>query len=163
MEVRDLRIIEIPPRLASRLNAEWHSILPRIHPSNIVRNRHYACFAAYYGDAFNILAVAIWTSPIARNLDQERILELRRLAISPGAPKNTATWFLSRMIKLIKRKFPGIEKLISYQDISQKGTIYKAANWKMSGRVKFRSWARSRKRNPDQSTNDKVRWVYELK
>lgn len=92
------------------------------------------------------------------------MLELRRLAISPIAPRNTATWMLSRMIKLIKQRFPDIQKLISYQDTQKHlGTIYKAGNWKIDGETKFAEWNKSRIRNPSQSTANKIRWCYEIR
>jgi hypothetical protein len=164
ISLQDIKIIEIPPRLASKLNAMWHSVLPRIHWSNIVRNKYYICFGAYY-DYFNWLAVGIWSSPVAGNRmkDSDKILELRRLAISSQASKNTATWFLARMIKKIKVKFPEIKKLISYQDKTKhQGTIYKAGNWQIDSEVKYMDWDKTRKRNPAQSKSDKIRWCYYL-
>jgi hypothetical protein len=116
-----------------------------------------------YGLFFDGLcwAVAIFSSPIARNFNGKHFLELRRYAIKDGAPKNTASWGLGKMVKTIRDKFPDIEKLISYQDTAvHSGTIYKASNWTMSSSTKFASWGTSRKRNPDQATGDKIRWEY---
>ena len=49
-------------------------------------------------------------------------------AIASDAPKYTATRMLSIMVKRIKKEFPDIVRLISYQDTEvHKGTIYKAA------------------------------------
>jgi hypothetical protein len=33
--------VVIKPQLASQLNEKWHSRLPRIHRSNIVRSKNY--------------------------------------------------------------------------------------------------------------------------
>lgn len=157
-----LRIVEIKPQLASELNEKWHSRLPRIHWSNITRNTHYICFAAEYDGRY--YAVGIWSSPVAQNRfkDGKSILELRRLAICKDAPKNTATRMLAVMIKIIKKRFPEIKRLISYQDTEvHKGTIYKAGNWKIGGETDFISW-QNRPRNPDQSKAKKIRWEYDL-
>ena len=91
-------------------------------------------------------------------------LELRRLAIAPDAPKFTATWMLSKMVKAIKKRHPEITKLVSYQDTEvHTGTIYAAANWKKDVVSKFQEWTtESRKRNNLQSKADKIRWVYDL-
>ena len=159
-----LKIIEIKPQLASELNEKWHSRLPRIHWSNIVRNTHYVCYGAEYDGRW--YAVGIWSSPVAQNRfkDGKQILELRRLAICRDAPHNTATRMLSIMIKMIKKKFPDIKRLISYQDTEvHKGIIYKAGNWIRSNETKFTSWTtKNRQRNKDQATGLKIRWEYHI-
>ena len=147
------------------LNAEWHSRFPEIHWSNVVRNRHYACFVAYYEN--EPYAVAIWSTPIAANRlkNGQQILELRRLAIRDEAPKNTASHMISWMVKQIKKTFEDVFKLISYQDTeSHHGTIYKAANWSaVSISPENLSWTGSRKRNKEQSLARKIRWELHLR
>lgn len=158
-----LLVYEIPVAKACWLNAEWHSRLPKICESNILRNTHQVCYGASFGNKY--FAVAIWTSPVAQNrfTDGKTILELRRLAIAPNAPKNTATRILKVTRKLIGRKFPDIKRLISYQDTEvHKGTIYAADNWQLSQETKFQSWNVTRKRNVDQTTASKIRWEYWL-
>ena len=155
-------LVQIKAPLACELNEMWHSRLPKIHYSNVVRNKHYVCFGAMYDSKY--FAVAIWSSPVARFLDSTKYLELRRLAISKDCPKFTATWMIGRMVKDIKDRFPNIETLISYQDSEvHTGTIYKAANWT---RVETKStgsgWS-SRKRSPLQTTALKIRWEYDLR
>jgi len=154
----------ISPQLACELNKKWHSRLPEIHWSNIVRNTHYVCFGAYFSEKW--FAVAIWSSPVAGNRlkDARHTLELRRFAICKDAPKNTASRMMAVMIKVIRRKFPDIKKLISYQDTEvHRGTIYKASNWTIGSYVKNKSWSTGkRKRNKEQSTADKIRWEYYL-
>lgn len=157
-----LELREVKPQIACELNALWHSRLPRLDWSNVTRNTHYVCYAALYDGI--IYAVAIWSSPVAQNRfkDGKSILELRRLAISPEAPKNTATRMLAVMIKLIRKKLPEITRLISYQDAAvHTGTIYKAAGWKNTNRTEFISW-NNRPRNPDQAKAPKIRWEKNL-
>jgi hypothetical protein len=155
----DLEVISA--KRACELNAIWHSRLPRIVWSNVVRNRHYVCYGASYSGLW--IACGIWSSPVNRNFDCDRVLELRRLAISNLCPKNTATNLISRMVKDIQRRLPAIDRLISYQDKEvHTGTIYKAANWQIAGYTRFVSWSDSRKRSSDQSTGDKIRWEFLL-
>lgn len=159
---RELLIKECDAITASVFNSMYHSRLPHIHPSNITRNTHYVCFLAYKGSVN--YAVAIWSTPVAANRfkDGGKLLELRRMAISPEAPFNTASWMLARMIRIIKKKFPDVVKLISYQDTEvHLGTIYKASNWVIGGMVDYVSW-NNRKRNKPQSQSAKVRWEYNL-
>ena len=76
----------IRAQTACLLNELWHSRLPIIDWSNVVRNTHYVCFAAEYQGEF--YAVGIWSSPVAQNRfkNGKQMLELRRLAISAEAP-----------------------------------------------------------------------------
>jgi len=158
---KQLELLKIKPQFASELNMIWHSRLPMIHWSNIVRNRNYICFGAAFD--WQYYAVGIWSSPVNQHFDIDRVLELRRLAISPDAPKFTATWMLSKMIKKIRHELPTINRLISYQDTEvHLGTIYKAGNWRKVETTKYNAWNKSRNRNSSQSTADKIRWEYLL-
>jgi hypothetical protein len=155
----------IRAQTACLLNAQWHSRLPIIDWSNVVRNTHYICFAAKYENEF--YASAIWSSPVAQNRFRygKQILELRRMAISPEAPRNTATQMLSAMRKHIKTHLPDIALLVSYQDTEvHHGTIYKADNWVAVSTTTGTSWTTAeRQRNADQTLADKVRWEYRLR
>jgi hypothetical protein len=156
---------EIKPQVASLLNERWHSRLPKIHWSNIVRNTHYVCYGFFFKG--NPYGVGIWSSPVAQNRfkDGKKIIELRRLALADNCPKNTASRVISVMTKLVQRKFPEIRRLISYQDTEvHKGTIYKASGWKRAKETSFASWStKNRKRNKDQATGKKIRWEKEVR
>lgn len=159
-----LTIKEIKPKIAQRLNQLWHSKLPNIPESNIQRNTHKICYAINHNN--ETIGVAIWTSPVAQNRfkNGKTILELRRLALSPKCPKNTASKTISQMTKHIRKKFPEITRLISYQDTSvHTGTIYKASNWKPATTTQFKTWTTRKKRHKDQATGEKIRWEYQLK
>lgn len=154
-----LQIQEIDVDTAMSLNELWHSVLPKTSKSNLIRNTYKIFFAAIYRNKY--YASAIWTSPVAANRlkDGFNLLELRRLAISDEAPKNTATRMLSIMRKIIHKKFPKIKGLISYQAIEHhNGTIYKAAGWKCVNKSKSTVWHKGKKRNNMQTTSDKLRW-----
>lgn len=160
---KQFKIKEIGVKLACKLNGIWHSALPKIHWSNVVRNKNYICFGFFFKD--ECFAVAIWSSPIAKNLDAGTILELRRYAIKETAPKNTANWGMKQMIQSIKNLFPNITTLVSYQDTTvHTGIIYKASNWIPASITNFTSWTHeTRKRNLDQAIGDKIRWEFYLK
>lgn len=151
-------IREITPLLASRLVRTWHSLLPHIPPSNIQRNKHAVCFALVVGGWAH--AVAIYTSPVSRHLSDGVTLELRRLAIAPTCPKNTATWFMARCEKRIRAMWPEIARLVSYQDTSaHTGTIYKAGNWCVGAETPYRPWVTGKRaRAPSQTKSKKIRW-----
>jgi hypothetical protein len=158
----ELKYVVITAQVAATLNEKWHSRLPIIHWSNILRNKNSLCFGIIYES--NYIGCAIWSSPVSRAFDDVQVLELRRMALSDKCPKNTATRFISYMTKYIKKSLPEIALLISYQDTDvHKGIIYKASNWQAIGHTKFQTWSHSRLRNPDQSTANKIRWEYQIK
>lgn len=160
-----LTIREIGVNHAIKYNEDWHSRLPKTVKGNLLRNKHYVFFGAeYLGECFGS---AIWTTPVANNRMSKYYvwLELRRLAIPDDAPKYTATFMIAKMIKAIKRKYPDITRLVSYQDTEvHTGTIYAAANWKLDTVSKFQEWnSENRERkNELQSKSDKIRWIYAL-
>ena len=164
VDVKSITINECSAQFACLLNGIWHSRLPKIEWSNVVRNTHYVCFVFMYKQS--IIGCGIWSSPVAQNRmkNGKSILELRRLALSDVCPKNTATRVISSMIKQISKKFDDIVKLISYQDKEvHLGTIYKAANWYVGAETELIDWnTSSRKRNVLQSTSAKIRWEFDL-
>jgi hypothetical protein len=145
---------------ARALNAIWHSTLPRIgDPKNVMSPKAAPCFAATFEGV--IYAVAIWSHPVSRSLPQKTWLELRRLAVAPDAPKNTASRVLAVMTRLLREAKPGVERLISYQDTeAHTGCIYKAAGWVAASTTgSQRRWGcPSRPRPPSQSEAVKQRW-----
>jgi hypothetical protein len=63
---------------------------------------------------------------------KSKVYELNRLVINEGLPKNTLSWFVSQVLKILNR-----EKiiLISYADtaMNHHGYIYQATNWIYTG------------------------------
>ena len=113
-------------RTALAMNKEWHSRLPDL-PFNTVNMKHGRAFGAIHGGIY--YAIAIWSTPVARQLDDGETVELRRMAIADDAPKNTASRMLGWMVRELKKTH--YKKAVSYQDTgAHKGTIYKAAGWK---------------------------------
>jgi hypothetical protein len=157
-----LIIGEIHVNQAILLNHLWHSRLPNVVRGNVDRNKHSVCYAAEFGGVF--YACSIWTSPVARKLNDRGWLELRRMAIADDAPKNTASRMIKIMTMMIQKKFPSIERLISYQDTEvHKGTIYAAAGWVKEAENTNADWGKSRNRAAPQATGAKIRWGKTLK
>ena len=153
-----LYVSSISIERACELNLLWHSRLPRIEASNVFRNKDYACYRAE--SAGVIYAVAIWSSPVARLLNDGCTLELRRFAIAPDAPRNTGSRVLAVMARLIAKAKPHIRRLVSYQDESvHQGTIYAAAGWNRTASRRGGEWScKSRPRAATQANAPKVRW-----
>lgn len=152
-----LLIERIPFERARELNRLWHSRLPRMG-TGFVQNQPFLCYAATF-EGF-IYAAAIWSNPVARNLPQREWLELRRLAIAPDAPRNTASRMLAVMARLIRRERPEVRRLISYQDTEvHTGGIYRAAGWAATNCSNGGEWNQpGRSRPKAQSSTPKQRW-----
>ena len=161
----DLFFREISRDQFVAMNRLWHSRLPKIGGS---QGRVY--YSAEFDNVF--YAVAMWSNPVARLLPQRTWLELRRLAIADDAPANTASRFLGWMARDVTKRFPEIERLISYQDCEvHTGTIYKAAGWKQADGYKGRKrgWeaakggGRKRAGRTNQSVAVRMRWEKEMR
>ena len=114
----------IPNKLGAKLNAQWHSVLPSIPVFHIQ-----IAFGAFLPNG-DCCGVSLWGRPVARTICGKGWLELRRMALSPQAPKNTASKMLGWMGREIPKLRPDINRFISYQDTEHhKGTIYRAAGW----------------------------------
>jgi hypothetical protein len=161
---RQLLVDECAVDHARRLIKKWHSRLPVTQPGPW----RFAFHAHYDGVSY---AVALLNNPSARTLPGHW-LELRRMAVAADAPHCTASYFLNAMAKVLKKKEPQAEKIISYQDEAvHKGTIYKAAGWHRAARQVPRVRDRSKPRpsgrmyrwNINGAAADsagKVRWEY---
>jgi len=157
-----LNVIPISSKRAMLLNKAWHSRMPEIMAWNVCN----PCYAAEYKN--NIYAIAMWSLPIAANRIKhgDKCLELRRMAISPDAPRYTASRMLSIMAKIIKKTMPHIYRLISYQDTGvHTGTIYKAAGWNIERQSEYISWNNHTKRpgRIEQSYSPKIRWGLQIR
>lgn len=159
-----LRFEKIGMKRAQELNRAWHSVLPKTVLGNLVRNRRYIAYVASF-DGIHY-AVAIWTDPVAAHTtkDGDRKLELRRMAIQENAPKNTASRMIGWMVKDVKRRWPELVGLLSFQCTeNHSGTIYKASGWHSTGETQGVNWAKhqaSRVRQNQVLNSKKVRWEY---
>lgn len=129
-----LRMEEIPMRRARELNADWHSMLPRTDLGNLLCGNTSVAYGAEFDGRW--YAVGIWTQPIIRSMCDGHTIELRRLAICEQAPKNTASRMLRIMARLVKTKWPFLNRMISYLAVDvHRGTIYRAAGWSSVGEI----------------------------
>lgn len=160
---KKFQITECGVELACQLNGSFHSVLPKVHSSNIYRNPKYVCYAITFSGVY--FGAAIWSTPVAANrlTDGFALLELRRLAVHESCPKNTCSFAISKMVKDIRKRFPDVPRLISYQAVNEHlGTIYAASNWTSVNTASMVEWDGKRKRAGSQVQSAKVRWEYRL-
>ncbi len=159
---RELQVVEIDMRRACELNKAWHSMLPRTDLGNMLCGNMSVAYAAEFSNRF--YAVAILSQPIVASLCNGATVELRRLAICSGSPKNTASRMLAVIRKLVKIKFPFLAKIISYLAVDvHAGTIYKASGWTPVGKIvaarpQRLPGSKQRATGPLQTTSRKQRW-----
>lgn len=158
-----LHMEEIDMRFAQELNRQWHSMLPRTDLGNLLCGNTSVAYGSVFNDRY--YAVAIYSQPIIRAIAKDGVtLELRRLAISGEAPKNTATRMLSVCNRLAKKKYPQMMRVISYLAVDvHQGTIYRAAGWHPVGEVSAarpqrKRGDKGRATGPLQTTSRKQRW-----
>jgi hypothetical protein len=145
------------------LNEQWHSRLPYVGGFYIDG----LFFGGFFGPV--CYAVAGWSAPIARMLTLKGKIyyELRRFAIAPDAPRNTASRMLAFMVRYIKKTKPKKDCLISYQDTEvHTGTIYKAVGWNAAhiSKANDQNWVKTHGRPSSslQTTAPKIRWEKQL-
>ena len=109
--------------LTRRLIAAWHSThAPRVGWK----------VAFVLREGSEIIGVSVWGLPTARSEDSSgRTWEHYRMALSPSAPKNAASFFIARNREWIRREAPGVTRLIAYVDETiHSGVTYRADNWR---------------------------------
>lgn len=164
-----LRFDRVQLETALELNALWHSAMPDLTPFGARNGIYSESFVAEFDGGW--YATAIWSSPPALNrfkVDPEEIIELRRFAVGPHAPRNTASRMLGWMVRELKRDHPQLKRFCSYQaEQIHKGTIYRAAGWKPVYRREFRdgwlpgggsSASNHRPSRSSQVQSAKIRW-----
>lgn len=112
-----------------------------------------------------IVAVAMVGRPVARQLDQKRIVEVNRLCCRTDIPSDL-TWNACSLLYgwcARKAKSIGAEHIITYTMASETGTTLKAAGWTLDGHTVGRCWdTPSRRRRKSEHVEDKVRWARTL-
>lgn len=89
-------------------------------------------------DNNNLIGVIIYGTPSSAPLrsgicgkdEKNNVIELTRLWVQDGTPKNTESYFIGNTIKLVDK-----EIIVSYAEVEQGhvGTVYQATNWIYTG------------------------------
>ena len=119
---------------------------------DVILHKHYAqrkpsiskAFGLYKGE--ELIGVCTFGKPASASLckgvcgeeHSHRVYELNRLWTKDDLPRNTLSWFLSRVLKKLK---PLDWIIVSYSDEGMKhhGYIYQATNWIYTGKTKQRT------------------------
>lgn len=133
--------------------SEWE-VRPITHGEAVefIAEHHYARGASktgisptglYHREGDQLLGALLWLPPImgaAKSVDPNRphsVVSLHRLAIAPEAPRNSASYLISRAIKLLDERW---ELCLTYADTGRGhvGTVYQATAWEYHGQTRPR-------------------------
>jgi hypothetical protein len=122
-------------------------------------------FGAGVMNGSDLLGVVVVGRPVARMLDQKRIVEVNRLCVRQDLPDglewNACSLLYGWAAREAKRR--GFERIITYTLASEPGTTLSAAGWTAESFTPGRSWdSPSRRRGDNTPTEDKVRWCRNL-
>jgi hypothetical protein len=166
-EVKKLLVARCTVQHAVELVRAWHRTLPRVQDGPWMYAFRAECDDRTY-------AVALWNNPSARTLPGHWV-ELRRMAVSTDAPRNTASMMLGAMVRWLRKFRACHERCISYADADEHtGSIYKAANWTATHTTARRQRDRSTSRpsgrlyrwsinGAERDSSPKVRWEITLR
>ena len=125
-------------RLEPKFDREVSDFVKKFHYSkNIPRNSQYY-FTMWYGRS--LIGVIILAIPVGANVQQKYsktgkpVLELRRMAMHPSAPKNSCSFMIGHVLRYC-RKYLELDGIISYADSGEChfGTPYLATNFQYLG------------------------------
>lgn len=97
----------------------------------------------YHSEGDQLLGALMWLPPVmgaAKSVAPRQphaVLSLHRLAIAPEAPRNSASYLISRAIKLLDDRW---ELCLTYADSGRGhvGTVYQATAWEYHGETRPR-------------------------
>lgn len=106
------------------------------HYSRGCHNRPFPCYGLFSGeDLIGVMAFAVPCSERVRAAIfgkgfEREVIELHRLHVLDGTPKNTESWFISQCFKLLEIDRPATRAVVSFADSTEghKGVIYRATN-----------------------------------
>lgn len=156
---------------------EWHvRPVPHRDALGFIRENHYAAggpntsvaaLGLYHRGGDQLLGAALWLPPIitaARHVEPRRphsVIGLSRLACSPIAPKNAASFLIAGCVEHLPDRY---ETLLTFADeaLGHVGGIYQATNWDYAGATRPQPVWRldgrivSRKRGPRTLTTEQL-------
>lgn len=153
IELKNLQLV------AWRNRYEVQNFLNKFHYLGATQGWRYA-FAVKHHE--HIVGCITLGRPVARLEDQKNTLELTRFCLINECPKNSESFVMGKLLKLIKEK--GWKRIIAYSDleVGHRGTIYKATNWKQVGITGGSDWRNRKGRKCSVGKNKKIKWEIKL-
>lgn len=124
------------------MKSEADPIIINHHYSHKVTKNSFLSFLVYYyGKVSGALQVGYGTKPKNKGqYNSNEVREFDRMWLSDDMPKFSETITISLLHHYLRKVHPEIKHLISYadnsDDVGNVGTIYKAANYRLIGKIK---------------------------
>lgn len=113
------------------------------HYSHGCHNAPSPCYGLFDGD--KLIGALAFATPCSENVRasvfgeeyKSWVIELHRLHVLDGTPKNTESYFIAKCLKLLKEDNPKIRAVISFSDSTQghHGIIYQATHFFYCGKT----------------------------
>ena len=119
-----------------------------------------AAFGARYDE--ELIAVCILGRPVARHIDDDKVISISRFASIPTRPANTGSWLIARARRWARLE--GYQKVIAYAGVAGNyGTIYEASGFELTKKDEARGdgWT-SRENRSTVSDFTRRKWEYVL-
>ena len=107
----------------------------------------------------NTLGVGIAARPVNRIIDDGFSLEITRVCLVDGAPKNACSALYGRLCRAAKAS--GYKRMYTYTLIHEIGTSIKASGFRFNGMVRGRYWPEMKRKHKEKAP-DKKRWLRNL-
>ena len=116
-------------------------IIANHYSHKVTKNSFLSFLVYYYGKVSGALQVGYGTKPKSKGqYNSNEVREFDRMWLSDDMPKFSETITISLLHHYLRKVHPEIKHLISYadnsDDVGNVGTIYKAANYKLIGKIK---------------------------
>ena len=116
-------------------------IIANHYSHKVTKNSFLSFLVYYYGKVSGALQVGYGTKPKSKGqYNSNEVREFDRMWLSDDMPKFSETITISLLHHYLRKVHPEIKHLISYadnsDDVGNVGTIYKAANYRLIGKIK---------------------------
>ena len=116
-------------------------IINHHYSHKVTKNSFLSFLVYYYGKVSGALQVGYETKPKNKGqYNSNEVREFDRMWLSDDMPKFSETITISLLHHYLRKVHPEIKHLISYadnsDDVGNVGTIYKAANYRLVGKIK---------------------------
>ena len=143
--MKNYKVIKIPYKIA-------RDYITQHHYSHGCSSMAFPCYGLFescgeglFGDEDKLIGALMFATPCSEDVRasifgekyKDWVVELHRLHVLDGTPKNTESWFISRCLKLIKNDLPRVRAVISFSDSSEghTGIVYQATNFYYCGKT----------------------------
>jgi len=120
-------------RLERIRNNSWRTYIIKNHPMHTAPAGCKIAWGVYF--AGSLRGVIIFGRPVSSNIDQDHTLEETRFWLDDTCPKLSESRILAVAVRLIKKDYPHITRLIAYCDRTRCGpaTYLRACGWTFVG------------------------------